>query len=125
IADHLGIEFKNRHRAMADADAAREVFSALRAQLAASPPEVLIEADRIASSSDWALRHLFRELAEEHPRSGVALDDTELTRGFVKRPEDIGDPVVPASNPIRVAPEEPARLIASSAASSGMEAFEE
>ena len=31
IADHLGIDFTNRHRAMADADAAMRVFAALRA----------------------------------------------------------------------------------------------
>ena len=49
IADHLGIEFTQRHRALADAEAARAVFAALRQKLASSPPELLAEAARLAS----------------------------------------------------------------------------
>ena len=110
---------------MADADAAREVFARCgrgspRRRRKCSPKRTASRVraiGRCATCSD--------ELAEEHPRSGVAPDDTELTRGFVKRPADIGDAVVPAPHPVRVPPEESARLIASSAASSGIEAFEE
>lgn len=73
IADHLGIEFQNRHRAMADAEAAMSVFAALRQRLADSSPALLAEADRLASSSDWTLRHLFREIAAEHPAAPATL----------------------------------------------------
>ena len=67
IADHLGLEFTNRHRAMADADAAMRVFAALRQRLVESPPELIAEVERIASASDWTLRHLFQEIANEVP----------------------------------------------------------
>ncbi|HEY7801030.1 MAG TPA: exonuclease domain-containing protein, partial [Dehalococcoidia bacterium] len=125
IADHLGIVFTNRHRAMADADAAREVFAALRARLAASPADVLAEAERIASASDWQLRHLFRELAEEHPRSPGASDDEATVHGFIKAPGAIGDAIVAGSRPVRVEPEESQRLIASGAARSALLTFED
>ncbi len=125
IADHLGIAFTNRHRAMADAEAAREVFAALRARLAASPPDVLAEAARIASGSDWPLRHLFREVATEHPREPGAREEDAIVHGFVKAPGAIAEPVVPSTRPVRVDPEEAERLIASGAARRALETFED
>ena len=125
IADHLGITFTNRHRAMADAEAAREVFAALRARLAAAPPDVLAEAERIASASDWPLRHLLREVAAEHPRTPGDWDSDGTVHGFVKVPAAIGEPVVPSPRPVRVDPDEAQRLIASGAARRALETFED
>ncbi|MDE3094592.1 MAG: hypothetical protein KGK07_01150 [Chloroflexota bacterium] len=125
IADHLGITFTNRHRAMADAEAAREVFAALRARLAAAPPDVLAEAERIASASDWPLRHLLREVAAEHPRTPGGWDADATVHGFVRAPAPIGEPVLPSARPVRVDPDEAQRLIASGAARRALETFED
>ncbi|MBF6599678.1 MAG: hypothetical protein IVW36_04120 [Dehalococcoidia bacterium] len=126
IADHLGIVFMNRHRAMADADAARAVFTALRAQLASSPPHLLADAERIASASNWQLRHLFQELATEHPRTpGEADEEAETLHGFIRPPAKISDPVVPSGRVVRTAPEESQRLIASRAAHAALLTFED
>jgi len=125
IADHLGITFTNRHRAMADAEAAREVFAALRAQLASSPPDLLAEAERIASASDWPLRHLLQEVAAEHPRPPGAWDDDDIAHGIVRRPAAIEPPAAPSTRPVRVDPDEARRLIASGAARAALETFED
>ncbi len=125
IADHLGIKFANRHRAMADADAAREVFVVLRARLASSPPDLLAEAERIASASDWPLRHLFREVAAEHPRQAGAWDDDSIVHGGVKAPGHIGEPIAPTPRRAHVDPDEAVRLISSGAARAAIETFED
>lgn len=92
IARHLGIDFPVRHRALADADAARQVFLALRARLASLPPALLAEAERIASTTDWPLRYLLRELSDEHP--ALAGSDTPgLVHGAVRPPHDAGPPI--------------------------------
>ncbi len=124
IADHLGIEFTNRHRAIADAEAAMRVFTALRRKLAESPSQLLAEAERISASSDWSLRHLFREVAGKHPRRPVD-HDGETVHAFVKRPTAIGDPVVPSSRRITVPPDKAVALLASSTARDAIDSFEE
>ena len=70
IADHLGIEFMNRHRAMADAEAARARLRALRERLAASPPDVLAEADALSRArATGRCATCSTEIAAEHPRT--------------------------------------------------------
>ena len=125
IADHLGIEFTQRHRAIADADAAMRVFAELRRQLAASPPQLLAEAERISAASDWPLRHLFAEVAAEHPRRPMEQEDEATVHSFVKRPAAIGDPVVASPRRTIVRPEKAAELISSAAARDAIETFEE
>ncbi len=125
IAERLGIEFPTRHRAMADADAARQVFVALRERLAASPADLLVEAERIASASDWPLRHLFREIASERERVAGEGEREGFVHGFVKAPAPIGDALVPSTRRVYVDPEESAALITSAAARDALEEFEE
>ena len=125
IADHLGLQFTNRHRAMADADAAMRVFSALLERLMASPPDVLAEADRIASGSDWALRHLFREVAAARPRAPGDSQREGIVHGFVKAPSPLGEPLTPSGKRVVVSPDDSALLIASEAARSALEPYEE
>ena len=125
IADHLGIEFGTRHRAMADAEAAMRVFVALRARLAASPPDLLAEAERISAASDWTLRHLFREVAQERPRRPGDGEREGFVHGFVKAPPSIDEATPPSSRRIIVPPDEAAALIASAEAHAAIDAFEE
>jgi DNA polymerase-3 subunit epsilon/ATP-dependent DNA helicase DinG len=125
IADHLGLEFTSRHRAMADADAARRVFAALRARLAASPPDLLAEVERIASASEWSLRHLFREVAAESPRRPGDSDREGFVHGYVKAPLAADEAQPSSTTNIIVPPQESVRLITSSAAHEAVDAFEE
>ncbi|HEY8173135.1 MAG TPA: 3'-5' exonuclease, partial [Dehalococcoidia bacterium] len=116
IADHLGIEFHVRHRALADAEAAMRVFAALRKQLVASHPDLLAEADRLSAASDWPLRHLFHEVASEHPRSPGDSERPGIVHGFVRTPVGTDDPLVPSTRLVPTPPEEPARILTSNAA---------
>ena len=125
IADHLGLEFTSRHRAMADADAAMRVFAALRQRLLDAPSGLLAEVERIASSSDWPLRHLFRELAAERPRMPGDSEREGMVHGFVKAPAPLLEPTAPSTRRIIVPPEESAALIASDAARSALEEYED
>jgi DNA polymerase-3 subunit epsilon/ATP-dependent DNA helicase DinG len=125
IADHLGIEFTVRHRALADAEAAMRVFVALRKQLAASHPDLLAEAERIAAASDWPLRHLLREIAAERPRTPGDADREGFVHGYVKAPPPLSDPLAPSTRLVTTAPDEPARIIGSNAAREAVAEFEE
>jgi DNA polymerase-3 subunit epsilon/ATP-dependent DNA helicase DinG len=125
IADHLGIEFPTRHRAMADAEAARAVFIALRERLLLSPAEVLVEAERIASSSEWPLRHLFHEIAVAHEGPMTFGERPGLVHGFVKAPPPSLEPLRPSTAPLPISAPAAADLLASSAARDAIEAYEE
>jgi DNA polymerase-3 subunit epsilon/ATP-dependent DNA helicase DinG len=125
IADHLGIEFATRHRALADAEAARAVFLALRARLAASHPDLLIEADRIASASDWDLRHLLREVAAETTRRPGEGARDGYVHGFVRAPAPNGEAMQPSTSRIVVPPKQSVELIRSQAAHDALVNFEE
>lgn len=125
IADHLGIEFQTRHRAMADAEAAMKVFLALRERLAAAPRDVLAEAERLTAASDWPLRRLFQEIAAERPRSAGDGDRAGVIHGFVRQPSRIEEPMPPSSRPVAVPPDDVARLIASAGARAAFPAYEE
>ncbi|MGB2694462.1 MAG: helicase C-terminal domain-containing protein [Dehalococcoidia bacterium] len=92
IARHLEIDFPVRHRALADADAARSVFLALRERLAALPAPLLAEAERIASVTDWPLRYLLREVSDEHPAMAGA-ETPGLVHGAVRPPSASGGPI--------------------------------
>ena len=125
IADHLGLEFTGRHRAMADADAAMRVFLALRERLASSPSDLLAEAERLSSMSDWALRHLLREVAQEHPRRPGDGEREGFVHAFVKAPAAIEDADAPATKKVVVAGEESSRLLKSVAAREALAEYEE
>jgi len=115
IADHLEIPFTNRHRAMADAEAAMHVFMALRKQLCAAHPDLLYESDRIASASDWTLRHLFREIAQATERRPGDGEREGFVHEFVRQPPPLPEPLQPSTSRVAVPPARGAELIASSA----------
>jgi len=88
IAERLGIDFPLRHRAYADADAARSVFLALRARLAEQPRWLLDEVQRLAAAAVWELASLVAEVLAERP-AGVDLA-AGLAADLLAPPEEIG-----------------------------------
>ncbi len=125
IADHLGLAFANRHRAMADADAAMRVFSALRQRLVESPRELIAEVERLASASNWTLRHLFQEIANEIPRMTGVGGRPGIVHGFVKAPGELPDVRPPSSKRVVVPADEAVRLIGAGVARDVLDEFEE
>ena len=89
IATHLGIEFTGAHRALADAEAARFVFVALREKLALLPATLLAEAARVAAVTDWPLRYLLQELLDDLPPLAAA-DAPALMHDAVRPPKKYG-----------------------------------
>jgi predicted DnaQ family exonuclease/DinG family helicase len=65
LTRHFDIPMPQHHRALADAQAAREVFLALRAHAASLPPPILAEAARLAAASRWPWRSFFAEVLNE------------------------------------------------------------
>jgi DNA polymerase-3 subunit epsilon/ATP-dependent DNA helicase DinG len=55
LANQLGVDFPVRHRALADAEASRAVFIALRERLAALPRWLLEQVLRLAMAAEWSL----------------------------------------------------------------------
>lgn len=93
LARHFGIEFNVRHRALADAQAARAVFLRLRERLSELPVATLAELQNIAVAVDWPLRHLFAELLDEAP----LLAEPGLPAEAAPLPVDLGTPLVARS----------------------------
>ncbi|MDI6856777.1 MAG: helicase C-terminal domain-containing protein [Dehalococcoidia bacterium] len=67
VAQHLGVDFPQRHRALADAQAAANVFLRLRSRLAEQPLTILIELQRLARAFQWPLSYLLEEILREAP----------------------------------------------------------
>ncbi|HWC30146.1 MAG TPA: helicase C-terminal domain-containing protein [Dehalococcoidia bacterium] len=88
IAERLGIDFPLRHRAYADADAARSVFLALRARLAEQPRWLLDEVQRLARSADWSIASLVAEVVAERPAGVEAV--VGLASELLAPPEEMG-----------------------------------
>ena len=74
LAAALAIEFPLRHRAMADAEAARAVFLALRRRLGEQPLWLVEEMARLAESTRWSLGQLCREVLAEKPGGPITGD---------------------------------------------------
>ncbi len=91
IADHLGIDFPVRHRARADADAARSVFLALRHKLADLPGWLLYELQGLAEQGEWSVGVTIREVLAE---LGLGVNPVAgLTSDALATPEEIARPL--------------------------------
>ena len=90
LTRHLGVEFPVRHRALADAQAARHVFLNLRGRLAELPASLLAELNHIAAGVDWPLQRLFDEVLQEAP----LLSEAALPSEAMPLPVEIGQPLV-------------------------------
>ncbi|MFQ6014494.1 MAG: helicase C-terminal domain-containing protein [Anaerolineae bacterium] len=69
LAEELGIEFPEQHRALADAMATKDLFLALFQRACQLDPKVIEEINFMAAGSDWSLRHVFRDAARTAARS--------------------------------------------------------
>ncbi len=115
IAHYLGIDFPVQHRALADAEAARLVFLALRRRLLALPRALLAEAERIASAIDWPLSHLLSDVADAQAGAADA-GGPALVHGAVRPPQKYGPPLHPrADRPCPVDPDEIAQTFSTTA----------
>ena len=103
LANHFAIPLPNHHRALADAQASRELFLALRACAASLPPPVLAEAARLAGASRWPGRTFFAEALEEAAPAGP-------TPAVAPRPP-APQPIVPNASPQPIEPSEVAGLL--------------
>jgi len=65
LSRHFSIPLVSHHRALADAETAREVFLALRAHAAGLPRPILAEAAQLAAAGRWPWRFFFAEVLNE------------------------------------------------------------
>ncbi|MDI7277429.1 MAG: exonuclease domain-containing protein, partial [Anaerolineae bacterium] len=72
LADRLGISLPARHRALDDASATKDLFLALLERGLEMDLEVLQEINRLAARSNWALRHIFRDLERQRAQTASA-----------------------------------------------------
>ena len=66
LAELLGIEVEESHRALADAMATKDLFVALYERARRWPPATMEELTRLAGQSDWPPLQVFREIVSEH-----------------------------------------------------------
>ncbi|MFW6126370.1 MAG: exonuclease domain-containing protein, partial [Chloroflexota bacterium] len=65
VADELGVAYSVRHRALADATVAKDVFLRLLDTGRGLDSSVVAEMVQMAEGTDWAPAHVFRQLSEE------------------------------------------------------------
>jgi DNA polymerase-3 subunit epsilon/ATP-dependent DNA helicase DinG len=123
IACHLGVEF-TPHRALADAEAARLVFLAMRARLAATPPALLAEAKRVAAITDWPLRHLLQEVADE-VATGLIADAPGLVHCAVRPPSEYGPSLRPDDEAVQLIDPDDIESLLTATARNEIDGFEE
>ena len=99
LCERFGIAQDVRHRALADAEAAQQLFIALRRRCAALAPEVLGQADQWLALTAWPSRGFFREISEE---AVVRTPGTLSGRRQSTRPPE---PLSPKGKPVAVAEE--------------------
>src|SRR5207247_2513744 len=109
LCERFGIAQEVRHRAVADAEASRMLFLALRERCAALAPEVLGQADQWLALTAWPSRGFFREISE------TAIVRTPATFRGNRLPTPPPEPLAPRGKPIAV-PEERALATLRSAA---------
>lgn len=89
VAEHLGIDLVDAHRAFADAEATMHVFEALRQRAEALPLDTLQDINRIADQTEWSLRTVFADaeaaVAQRWGRSAPKSKDLDLGPLFAKR----------------------------------------
>ena len=95
LADHLGIEFPTRHRALDDAEMARRLFVALWDIACGLPQDVLKAIVEVAMKSEWPLRSFFANALRVQ---GVG--NTGAPQRAVRRLPPIPDPLSPRDGEI-------------------------
>ncbi len=100
LCERFGIAQEVRHRAVADAEAARRLFLALRERCAALSPDVLGQAERWLSLTAWPSRGFFRDALES---AVVRTPASQPVRRQQPRPPE---PLLPKAEPVAVSEEE-------------------
>ena len=92
LADALGIAFPNRHRALDDALATKDLFLALLRQAFSLDPAVIREINRLAARVDWPLREVFRQVEREQARHAFsgAIGQQLRAKGLVGKKDILG-----------------------------------
>jgi len=109
LADHLGVEFPVRHRALADAEAARLVFLALRKRLSELPRWLLEQAEGLAAAGGWSIAPVLREVLAAG--GGAPAAGGVLAEQVLARPGELPRPLQPTRSGARVEDEDVARLL--------------
>ena len=65
VAEHLGVDLENAHRAFDDAEASMHVFEALRERISSLPTNTLQQINKLAEGVDWALGTVFADAERE------------------------------------------------------------
>ncbi|HXH22133.1 MAG TPA: helicase C-terminal domain-containing protein [Dehalococcoidia bacterium] len=103
LAAHLGIEFPVRHRALADAEASRLVFLALRQRLAELPSWLLEQVGRLAAAGGWSLAAVIADVLAAgggagDGRAGASAEELLAPAGEPPRPLQAIKGAAPASD---------------------------
>ncbi len=102
LAASLGVTLTNAHRALADAEATRDVFLALLDRAERLPRATLLDLANFAQSAGWGAAPIFAEAAVRAPITG---DDGE------RRVETLALPVRIAIAPAPLVPREETRTV--------------
>ncbi len=109
LAELLSVPMPVAHRALADAETARDVFLRLLTLLDRLPHAVLLDVRAIAGSADWSLERLFASALERG--SGAAAGERDAAATGLALPPPPSAPLTPREQPLPVTAEEIERLI--------------
>lgn len=93
LADELNIPSEGAHRAVADAETARELFLALLDRAARLDSNTIEEINRLAKNSAWSLRQVFLELQRQKARTAFTgtIRDQLAAKGVLA--QDVSGPI--------------------------------
>ncbi len=74
LAETLGIEIVEAHRALSDATATKDLFLKLMERVRSMDLRVLQEINRLAKTSDWPLKGIFLQVEKERARTAFVGD---------------------------------------------------
>jgi DNA polymerase-3 subunit epsilon/ATP-dependent DNA helicase DinG len=107
LADHFEIDMPVHHRALADAETARQVFLHLADRAAAVPADVLSQVGEWLTPTEWPWRNFFREAWEEAVAAGDGAGFLALVR------PKIAEPLEPEEGHHLIDPDEALAVLAS------------
>lgn len=95
VAAHLGVPHPSAHRALADAEVARQVFTTLLNRLFQLDPSIINELARLTAKADWWIGKFIRDIAKEN-KSTVLLGKGSFENACLRsRPSRVEAPLIP------------------------------
>ena len=113
LIELLDVRAEARHRALADAEATRDVFLRLLTLLQRLPRSALLDLHAIAGSADWPLGPLFEDALERG--AGARPRDPATPTLAPSRPEPPGGTLTPREPPLPVTADDMERLFEAAA----------